>query len=37
LREVRALRDEVVILARKRTGGQLVETWKMKTLKLSST
>lgn len=30
LREVRALRDEVVIYARKRLGGKLVHDWKLK-------
>lgn len=36
LREVRALRGEVVVYARKRVGGQLVHDWKMKLLKASS-
>jgi HK97 family phage major capsid protein len=36
LREVRALRDEVVIYMRKRVGGQLVEYWRMKALKLAA-
>jgi HK97 family phage major capsid protein len=33
LREVRALRDEVVVYARRRMGGQLVHDWKVKLLK----
>lgn len=33
LREVKALRDEVVIYARKRVGGQLVHDWRLKLLK----
>lgn len=36
LREVRALRGEVVVYARKRVGGQLVHDWKMKVLKASA-
>ena len=33
LRELKALRDEVVVYARMRLGGQLVEYWKLKLLK----
>jgi len=33
LRELRALKDEVIIYARKRVGGQLVHDWKLKLLK----
>ncbi len=33
LRELRALRDEVVIYARQRIGGQLVEDWRVKLMK----
>jgi HK97 family phage major capsid protein len=36
LREVAALRDMVVIYARKRTGGQLVKPWMMKVLYCSA-
>ena len=36
LREVRALRDEVVIYARKRVGGALVHDWKLKLGKSNS-
>lgn len=36
LREVRALKDEVVIYARKRVGGQLVQDWRLKLGKLAS-
>jgi HK97 family phage major capsid protein len=32
LREVRALRDQVVVYARRRVGGQLVHDWKVKVL-----
>lgn len=35
-REVQGLRDNVVIYARKRVGGQLVHDWKVKLLKLAS-
>jgi len=35
LRELKALRDEVVIYARKRLGGQLVHDWKVKLLKIA--
>lgn len=35
LRETKALRDEVVIYSRKRTGGQLVKPWKLKALKIA--
>ena len=33
LREIKALRDEVVIYARKRVGGQLVHDWRVKVMK----
>ena len=33
LREVAALRDMVVVYARKRTGGQLVKDWMVKAMK----
>jgi len=33
LRELRALRDEVIIYARKRVGGQLVHDWRVKLMK----
>ncbi len=36
LRELRALRGEVVIYARKRVGGQLVKDWQIKTQKLAA-
>lgn len=36
LREVRALQDEIVIYARKRVGGQLVQDWRLKLGKLAS-
>jgi HK97 family phage major capsid protein len=36
LRELRALRGEVVVYARKRVGGQLVHDWKMKVLQLTT-
>lgn len=35
LNELRALRDEVVVYARKRVGGQLVQDWKLKLQKVS--
>ena len=36
LREVRALRGEVVVYARKRVGGQLVHDWRVKDLKCAA-
>lgn len=36
LRELRALRDEVIVYARKRVGGQLVHDWKLKLMKCSA-
>jgi len=36
LREIRALRGEVVVYARKRVGGQLVQDWRLKTLKAAT-
>ncbi len=33
LRELRALRDEVIVYARKRVGGQLVHDWRLKLMK----
>lgn len=36
LRELRALKDEVILYARKRVGGQLVHDWKVKLLKCAS-
>jgi HK97 family phage major capsid protein len=35
-RELRGLRDEVVVYARKRLGGQLVQDWRVKLLKAAS-
>jgi len=36
LREVKALRDMIVVYARKRVGGQLVRDWQMKALKIAT-
>lgn len=36
LRELRALQDEVVVYARARFGGQLVEDWRVKLMKLAT-
>ena len=36
LREIRALRGEVVVYARKRVGGQLVHDWRLKDMKLAA-
>ena len=35
-REVYGLRDQVVVYARKRTGGQLVNYWKMRNLTITA-
>lgn len=36
LREIRALKDEVIVYARKRVGGQLVHDWMIKLMKLAT-
>lgn len=36
LREIRALKDEVVVYARRRFGGQLVRDWEVKLMKLAT-
>lgn len=36
LREVKALRDQIVVYARKRVGGQLVRDWQVKALKIAT-
>jgi HK97 family phage major capsid protein len=36
LREIKALRDEVVLYSRKRVGAQLVHDWRLKVMKLAT-